>query len=61
MMVLFTMYVFIDLFLQILHLSTVTVLHLLQELQSRLQVLHQLPFHAHISLCVVRPENQNEQ
>lgn len=45
------------LLLQVFHLSAVTFLHLLQELQPRLQVLHQLPFHVSISLCVARPES----
>lgn len=41
--------------LQVFHLSAVTFLHLLQELQPRLQVLHQLPFHVSVSLCMARP------
>lgn len=45
------------LLLQVLHLSTVTFLYLLQELQSSLQVLHQLPFHAHVPLCMACPKN----
>lgn len=42
---------------QILHLFTVTFLHLLQKLQSCLQVLHQLPFHVHITLHMACPKN----